>query len=345
MNSFIQKIHKNFEKSIQDYDKVSKSKYWSQSINKKKKLFNKKSLKDFRSNNLSKNIDDFYIDKTKTKKLYKNLEKECGKKFIKNFLLVNNIGNAKKILKIDNKIITPSDLFHIKYLHDLKKKINLNKIDTICEIGQGFGLLISKLLKVKNYKIILIDLPESNYLTAYFLKKVFPHKKIVMDVDLPEKKLNKNIFNQGEIFILSPWIKIKNIKIDLFINSRSMMEMNHESIINYFKLIHEKISKNGYFLCINRYYKDLVGYPVELHRYPFDNKWKILISKKSWMQEHIHFLLLKKVSKNKSNINLALSAIKNNYIKIVKKDNFFLRRWLPISFYRNYKLAKYFIFK
>ena len=122
MNSFIQKIHKNFEKSIQDYDKVSKSKYWSQSINKKKKLFNKKSLKDFRSNNLSKNIDDFYIDKTKTKKLYKNLEKECGKKFIKNFLLVNNIGNAKKILKIDNKIITPSDLFHIKYLHDLKKK-------------------------------------------------------------------------------------------------------------------------------------------------------------------------------------------------------------------------------
>ena len=87
------------------------------------------------------------------------------------------------------------------------------------------------------------------------------------------------------------------IKLDLFINSRSMMEMNYRTITGYFKLIESKISKNGFFLCINRYYKDLVGYPIEFHRYPFNDNWKTIISKPSWMQPHIHFLLIRKFLK------------------------------------------------
>lgn len=343
MRNFLQKIHHNFEESISSYDKFSKSKYWQKSINKKIKLFNTKNLKNFRSNNLSENIDDFYLNKRKLKSLYKILKKECGNKFINEMLVSRNIGNAKKIIKIDNKIITASDLFHIKYIFDLHNETNVKKINTICEIGQGFGLLASKLLKIKNYKIILIDLPESNYITLYFLKKLFPKKKIFMDIDLVNKKLTKKIFNKGDIFIISPWINIENIKIDLFINSRSMMEMNKEAILNYFKLIHSKISKNGLFLCINRYYKDLVGYPIEFHKYPFENKWKTIVSKNSWMQTHVHFLLVKNVSKNKSDIKETLNEIRNEYLKKVKLDSFFLRRWLPVDIYRIYKIIKHYI--
>ena len=67
MKNFLQKIHHNFDESMSGYDKVSKSKYWQKSINKKVKLFNTKNLKNFRSNNLSKNIDDFYISKRELK--------------------------------------------------------------------------------------------------------------------------------------------------------------------------------------------------------------------------------------------------------------------------------------
>ena len=164
-----------------------------------------------------------------------------------------------------------------------------------------------------------------------------------MDIDLANKKLTKKIFNKGDIFIISPWINIENIKIDLFINSRSMMEMNKEAILNYFKLIHSKISKNGLFLCINRYYKDLVGYPIEFHKYPFENKWKTIVSKNSWMQTHVHFLLVKNVSKNKSDIKETLNEIRNEYLKKVKLDSFFLRRWLPVDIYRIYKIIKHYI--
>ena len=344
MNIFLQKVQKNYEKSILSYDTISKSKYWKQSIVKKKKLFNIEYLKKFRSNDLSKNIDDFYLSKKEIKKLYENLKLECGSKFIKRFLFEGNIAYPKKFIKLDSKRITASDLFHIKYIFELKKKIKLTNINSICEIGQGFGLLASKLLKIKNYKMILIDLPESNYLTSYYLKKLYPKKKVIMDIDIPNGKLTKEIFKKGDLFIVTPWIKIEDIKIDFFINSRSMMEMNYESILSYFSLIQSKISKNGFFLCINRYYKDLVGYPIEFHRYPFKNNWKTIISDVSWMQPHSHFLLTRKVNEKKSDIREILKYIKSNYLKVLKNDNFFFRRWLPVSLYRFYKIGKHFIF-
>ena len=65
--------------------------------------------------------------------------------------------------------------------------------------------------------------------------------------------------------------------------------MNKESINYYFKYIQKSLVKNGYFLCINRYYKDTVGYPIELHNYPFDKNWSVIISEASWFQDHVHF--------------------------------------------------------
>ena len=96
MNSFLQKIQSNFEKSRDNYDNISKSRYWKKSINNKIKLFNIKNLEKFRSNNLSKNIDDFYINQKGVYKIYDELEKDCGKSFINKMLSSKNIGKAKK---------------------------------------------------------------------------------------------------------------------------------------------------------------------------------------------------------------------------------------------------------
>ena len=344
MDNFYKKVLDNFYFSVSKYDKFSKSLYWENSIKKKKNLFKVEKLNNFRSNNLSKNIDDFYLDKKIMMRMYQDLKKKCGKKFLNKFLSSKNIGNAKINLRIDGKLITASDLFHSKYLYDINKKLKLKKLNTICEIGQGFGLLASKFYHVKNYKMILIDLPESNFITSYFLKKNFPKKKIFLDIDLKNNFLSEENFSKGEIFIISPWIKLdKKIKVDLFINSRSMMEMNYDSINEYFDLINNHSFINSYFLCINRYYKDLVGYPIEFHRYPFTNNWKTIISKSSWEQSHIHFLLVKKVSEKNSDIFKTLEQIKTKYKKIVKNDNFFFRRILPIDIYRFYKLLKNFL--
>ena len=340
-NLFLKKIKKNFDFSILNYDNFSASKYWTDSIFKKKKLFNINRLENFRNNGLSKNIDEDYINKKQSEKYFKELLRDHNFNKIKKFLNKKNIGNSKNMNFYKGYQYSVSDLFLIKYLFDIQPKINFKNIKIICEIGQGFGLLASKFLTIKKFKYVMIDLPESNFITAYYLKKKFPKAKIVQDIDLKNNIITKKDLEYGDIFIISPWIKFADLKVDLFINTRSMMEMTYKSIKEYFKLINNNIASNGYFLCVNRYYKDLVGYPVELHLYPFENYWKVIISKISWKQPHIHFLLLKNSLQKNLEFKHELKKIKKIYIQLLSNDKFFLRRYLPIFIYRYYKIVKF----
>ena len=87
-------------------------------------------------------------------------------------------------------------------------------------------------------------------------------------------KFQKKDLKKYDIFIMSPKDSFPFKKIDLFINTRSMMEMDYQVINKYFDLIQSKITEKGYFLNINRYYKDTTGYPVEYHKYPYDKNGK-----------------------------------------------------------------------
>ena len=122
------------------------------------------------------------------------------------------------------------------------------------------------------------------------------------------------------------------------------MEMTNEVIKNYFNLVQKKISNNGFFLCVNRYYKDTVGYPIEMHNYPYDKYWKILISKSSWKQNHIHFLLSQRTYFPKKDINKELKIIKKLSNNIRLKDSLLIRRITPRLIYKLYKKIKYSLF-
>jgi len=254
-----------------------------------------------------------------------------------------NIGNSKKSLKEKSYFYTAHELFHIKFIHEIKKKIYLKKKDIICEIGPAYGSMISKLIKLFNTKVILIDLPEANFISYYYLKKQFPKKNFFVSHNIKNNRLTKKDIINNDIIILCPWERLPKIKINLFINTRSMMEMKHEIIESYFKLIQKLISKNGFFLCINRYYKDTVGYPVEFNNYPYDQYWRVLTSKTSWMQNTIHFLLVKRTNVKNKEISIELDNIKKISKKIRLSDKFFVRRVLPNFIYKLYKKTKFFL--
>ena len=61
-------------------------------------------------------------------------------------------------------------------MFDLKDKIQLKKLKVICEIGAGYGCFAQKIIKNSNAKYIIIDLPEANFLSSYYLKKHFPNE-------------------------------------------------------------------------------------------------------------------------------------------------------------------------
>ena len=109
-------------------------------------------------------------------------------------------------------------------------------------------------------------------------------------------------------------------------------------------MIQRNIKIDGCFLNINRYYKDTVGYPVELCRYPYDKKWKVIFSKKSWQQDHLHLLITKRINKESDSIHKELEKIKKITNKLIKKDPRLIRRLLPNFIYKIYKQIKFGIF-
>jgi len=337
-------IIKNYQFNLKNYQKNYQSKHWSYNNDKKKILFNKEKLQNFRRNGLSKGMDDSFYTQKQGIKFFETLKKECGENFLYSMLLKKNIGNPKNFFKEKNFYYTAHELFHIKFVHEIRKKISLNQKNIICEIGPAYGSMISKLIKVFNAKVILIDLPEANFISHYYLKKLFPQKKFFLSKDIKNNNITKKNISDNDIIILCPWDKLPKIKIDLFINVRSMMEMKYEVIKHYFKIIQNLTKIGGSYLCINRYYKDTVGYPVEMNKYPYDNCWKVLKSNTSWMQDHIHFLLTKRTKNVNAEVSKELRKIKEISDKIRKKDPFFWRRVLPNSIYKLYKYTKFFLF-
>ena len=344
MKSLVNEIVINYQFNLSNYQKNYQSKHWSYNNNNKKILFDKKKLKNFRNNGLSEGMDDSFYTKKKATELYRIIKAECGKAFVYSMLLKKNIGNSKKFIKDGKYYFTAHELFHIKFIYDVKKKILLKKKDIICEIGPGYGSMIAKLIRLYNSKVILIDLPEANFISHYYLKTQYPYKKFFVSRDIKNNKITKKDILENDVIILCPWDELPKIKIDLFINTRSMMEMKREVISHYFKLIQNLIKIGGSYLCINRYYKDTVGYPVEMNNYPYDKYWKVLTSKTSWMQSHIHFLLTKRIRNESNEVYKEMKKIQKKSKKIRMKDPFIWRRILPNPIYKLYKNIKYFLF-
>jgi putative sugar O-methyltransferase len=253
-----------------------------------------------------------------TFKLYSEIINQTSESYILNNLLQKNIGNSDVLIKYKDVFVDYNKLIHIYWFWIIENKILKNiKINNICEIGGGFGSFSELFIKNYNTKTFLIDLPEANLISAYYLKELFPQKKFYLFDDYKKNEiLSKLDFDENDIIILPPNCNIdKKIKIDFFINTRSMMEMNFDVIKSYFDFIHQYLSEDGYFLNINRYEKTSVGFPIRISEYPYDTNWKVIISEPSFNQNWVHCLLTQRSFK-KNEINI-FEELKN--IKIIGK--------------------------
>ena len=328
--------HKN-QKSIQW------QKYYSS-----KKFEDENNLINFRKNQiLSKGLDDAIILQNKIN-LIEILE-FFDPEFLKKNLPTKNIGNSNFSesflgFYFDYAIIHP-----LKWFEEISKII-FKKSKVICEIGGGFGNLARIIINNHETKYILIDLPEANLLSSFYLKEHFPNKKFYLYNNYLEDPLLKNLDN-FDIYILPPWCEFeKSLKIDCFINTRSMQEMNMNIIKKYFDLIHTHISSDGFLLNINRYEKSVVDEDKKIciHEYPYDSKWDVIISKSSFLQPSVHFLLTQRKDENfKNNIKDELNRIEiiKNKVKIkYNKNKYIIRKYFRKKAYKIIKKVLLFFF-
>ena len=343
------KIVKSYHKSLDDYEIFFKSDHWIRGYQKKNELFKFKNLKNFRNNSLSYGLDTRVGSHESQKRIYNEIVKKIGLDFVDKHLSKKNIGNLKNCIKNDNdKFIDPNSLFHIDCLYEIIKSCSKVKknVNIICEIGSGFGSLSRILIEsFSNSKIIIIDLPEANFLCSYYLLKNFPKKKFLFYSDLEKNFLNKEIIKSYDIIIVPPWVKLQNIDVDIYTNVRSFMEMDTHVIKYYFDMIQNNISNKGIFMNINRYDKKTVGYPVRIEDYPYDKNWSVIKSVQTWNHKNVHTLITNRNGEF-SNISKELDRIKwLRRLNNLKINKHFLKNILPHNLFLLLQKTKHYLFK
>lgn len=284
------RILQALEKSMAEYDPIQKSRHWRR-FDERRHLFKGEFLENFRNNTLSDGLDDRFHPSAQ-KDVFCEVLAECGPEFVFANLSEKNVGNAREVFSIGNKIVDAGQCVYIRWLYDLTNFVFSKKdVSSVCEIGGGYGSLAQKIRSNINCSYIMIDLPEANALASYYLHRHFPDMKFLLAGETGGKTIRKEHTEKYDFIIIPPWYQIEDVKIDLFINTRSMMEMNREAIQKYFDLIHQTCADDGFFLNINRYRKDTVGYPVTFSEYPYDARWNVVVSKPSWRQPAIHELI------------------------------------------------------
>lgn len=133
----------------------------------------------------------------------------------------------------------------------------------VVEIGGGFGCLAAMLMRMWDIEYHGVDLPQSLELQNYYLTE---HQ-------MP--------------FTLHEAPNMPDVKPDLIINIRSMMEMTLEQVEHYFDWIQRQ--QNTWFYCVNSQKKY-----HSMGDWPFDDQWYEIINTPLIGQEHIQELLLKR---------------------------------------------------
>lgn len=285
-----------FEKSLGEYDRIQKSNHWKK-YDRRKHLYTVEHLKDFRNNDLSEGLDPSFPPDVQ-QEIYEQLVADVGEDYVLSNLSDKNIGNAPhlNVFEHGGLFIDGGQNYIIRWLYDLEVAVfSQHKIGVVCEIGGGYGAMAQKIRSRFGCKLILIDLPEANVLSAYYLSQHFPDARFLLADDVQGKRVTLDDVMRHDIIIIPPWYSLADeVMVDLFINTRSFMEMNKKVIGRYFDLIQRHTKVGGFFFNLNRYQKKSVGYPIKFAEYPYDKRWGLVVSKGAWRQDDHHFLITRR---------------------------------------------------
>ena len=236
---------------------------------------------------------------------------------IQNIQFNSTVGNPRRfnyIYKNTNYSLNFDDLYHVYATWQLKRLINTitrpNKVNTVLEIGAGYGNLPHKLKSIfPSVKYTIIDLPEVLLIQHYYLSKNNPSYKIVNLLD--HEELTYGDVNQIDCdILLIPFSLYHDLQInfDLVINNRSFGEMSYETLRSYIEWIQNNINPNGFLYTVNRYVFTKSIDQNKIREYPFDNSWKVIISQPQWLQTHLHEFFIQRTEDSAIPINFLLQS-------------------------------------
>jgi len=164
-----------------------------------------------------------------------------------NYKSINYRGKKLSEQLIQHMVITNDLVTHIPFSSE--------KREVILDIGAGFGGS-ARLLSyhTPNATQILLDLPETLFLTAYYLKYNFPNKKIALLEDIyPHLDNLDEMIAEYDFIIIPPFVldHIKANSVDLVVNASSLAYMSEEYLTYYLEQTDRVLKEGGYFYSLN----------------------------------------------------------------------------------------------
>jgi len=147
----------------------------------------------------------------------------------------SSVGNPIERHFFDSKSYSRSSLNYLLGLSLIKQHTDIDAINTVLEIGGGFGTLgeiVGKAPK-KGVKYIDIDIPPTHFAADFYLKTIFGTSNVASFSDL-ETSSSIEISELPQFTVLCSW-QLENLrgKVDLFVNFISFQEMEPNVVENY----------------------------------------------------------------------------------------------------------------
>jgi putative sugar O-methyltransferase len=165
--------------------------------------------------------------------------------------------------KLNEFEVFPSAEYHCAFAQKINMLVRKFDRPTILEIGGGYGgLAYYCLVENPRMRIVLSDLPENAALQAFYLKSMFPNKKI---------KLYGEVEIDGDFDILiTPNFALEEISensVELTFNSYSLAEMSRETVNRYINIICNVTSH--YFYHLNHVFWEMSSdtFPIDFDKF------------------------------------------------------------------------------
>ncbi|MFX1427881.1 MAG: putative sugar O-methyltransferase [Promethearchaeota archaeon] len=185
-------------------------------------------------------------------------------------------GNPPKIY-LDGKLISQDLANSFLEYQSIMSQINQEEIDTILELGPGYGRTAYIFLKLlPNLKYLFVDIPPALYIAETYISNQFKEKKIFRFRRFNSYDEIKEDYEDSDIVFLLPaqLDLLPSETADLFINISSLHEMRLDQIDHYFNCIDKLIKKYVYIkqwkVSVLKY-EDLV---ITEKDYPIRKDWK-----------------------------------------------------------------------
>lgn len=181
------------------------------------------------------------------RKIRKELLASISESSAGNYLSINYQGKKLSEQLLQNMVVANDIIEHVPFSQEQRNRV--------LDIGVGFGGS-TRILSyyTPNTTHILLDLPETLFLTAYYLKYNFPHKKIALLEDIyPQLDRFDEIIDEYDFIIIPPFVLdyIPPQSIDLVMNAASLAFMSKEYLDYYLKAINQVLKEGGYFYSLN----------------------------------------------------------------------------------------------